>query len=1387
MALCPGLEYLGRNDDQVKIRGMRIELGEIEARLNQLPGIQEAVVVAREDQPGQPRLVAYFTGQEQVETLETGDLRAWLQAHLPDYMVPAAYVKLAALPLTANGKIDRRALPKPELEALFTREYEAPEGELETTLAQIWSEVLHVDRVGRRDHFFELGGHSLLAMRMVAQVRQRLGVELALAELFANAELAAVAQVLSQAARSDLPQILPVPREDGLPLSFAQQRLWFLAQMGAAGSAYNIPVGLGLRGPLDRDALQRALARIVERHETLRSRFVLLGEEPQVHIAPLEQGLVLDTEDLREEPRAQERLQTLLAEETARPFDLQYGPLIRGRLIRMAEQHHVLLLTLHHIVSDGWSMGVLTRELMALYEAFRHGQDDPLPPLAVQYGDFAVWQRRWLGGELLQQQSAYWQQALAGAPPLLMLPTDRPRPARQEFAGGQVEFLLDERLSAGLRALGQRHGTTLYMTLLAGWAMLLSRLSGQDDLVIGSPVANRQQVEVEGLVGLFVNTLAIRLDLAPDQRIEALLAQVRQRTLAAQAHQDLPFEQVVDIARPQRSLAHSPLFQTMLSWQSREDATLALGELQLEGIAGTTQFAKFDLALNVGEVGAQLAGALTYATALFDATTIERYVGYLRRLLQAMVDNDQVTLGQASLLDEQQRQQLLQAFNASQVDHPVGQTLAQRFEAQVERTPEAIAVQVDGEGVSYRELNQRANRLAHRLIRQGVQVDSRVALCIARGPHLLVGMLAILKAGAGYVPVDPAHPQERIDYLLQDSAPLAVLVQDTTRALASGSGVPLINLDQPGWHEEPQSNPQVPGLTLQHLAYVIYTSGSTGQPKGVMVEHGTVENLVHWHCTAFDLRSGSHTSSVAGLGFDAMAWEVWPALCVGATLHLPPADIGHQEIDRLLAWWQQQPLDVCFLATPIAEHVFTQQLEHPTLRTLLIGGDRLRQFNQPQRFAVINNYGPTEATVVATSGQMEIGRVLHIGKPIANAQVYLLDEELQAVPVGVAGELYIGGAGVARGYLNRPEMTAERFIDDPFSAEPQARLYRTGDQARWLADGNLDYLGRNDDQLKIRGVRIEPGEIEAALSSHEVITEAVVLVRDGRLVAWFTASEALAIEALNIYLHGRLPEYMVPSAYVQLDALPLTANGKLDRRALPAPDQEALLSREFEAPQGAVEVALATIWAQVLKVERVGRNDHFFELGGHSLSAVILIERMRQVGLNTDVRVLFSQPTLAALAAADLLPLIDLDQASIDRIVATVPGGAANVQDIYPLAPLQEGILYHHMSAEQGDPYLLQAQLAFDGLERLQAFAGALQQVIQRHDILRTSVLWEGLERPVQVVWRQAGLPLWEERFEPASGEVLDQLLQRFEARHYRLDIRQAPLMQLGSSGLSRC
>ncbi|MFJ4192819.1 amino acid adenylation domain-containing protein, partial [Pseudomonas sp. NPDC089534] len=847
------IEYLGRNDDQVKIRGVRIELGEIESRLNHLPGIQEAVLLAREDEPGQVRLVAYFTAQAQVEPLEVGELRAHLLTQLPEYMVPTAFVRLDALPLTANGKLDRRALPKPERSALFTREYEAPQGELENALAQVWAEVLQVERVGRHDHFFELGGHSLLAMRMVSQVRQRLGVELALSDLFANAELAAVAEVLSRAGRSTLPDIVPAPRDQALPLSFAQQRLWFLSQMEGANTAYNIPIALRLRGRLNGDALQQALARIVARHETLRSRFTAVNDEAQVLIAPVDSGLPLQTEDLRRHPQADEALLALIEGEASAPFDLEDDPLIRGRLVRMADDHHVLLLTLHHIVTDGWSMGVLTRELTALYQAFSHGEPDPLPPLALQYTDYAVWQRRWLSGEVLQRQSDYWRQTLSGAPALLALPTDRPRPAQQDYAGRQIEITLDERLTAGLNALCQRHGVTLYMVLTGAWAMLMARLSGQADVVIGSPVANRGRAEIEGLIGMFVNTLALRIDTSGELNTEALLAQVKARTLEAQAHQDLPFEQVVDIVKPERSLAHSPLFQTLFSWESRQGERLVLDNLALEGVAEPSHFAKFDLSLTLREAQGELRGTLEYATALFDEATVVRYFGYLQRLLQAMASDDHAVLEQVPMLAEDERQALLFDLNATDVGYDLQQTIHGLFEAQALRTPQAVAVKSGDRALSYTELNRQANRLARHLRGLGVGPDARVGICVERSPEMVVGLLAILKAGGGYVPLDPAYPAERLAYMLDDSAPLAVLVHGATRRVLGESAAQVVDLDKAVWASQPADNLPAQGLTPQHMAYVIYTSGSTGQPKGVINEHSGVVNRLLWMQDAYRL------------------------------------------------------------------------------------------------------------------------------------------------------------------------------------------------------------------------------------------------------------------------------------------------------------------------------------------------------------------------------------------------------------------------------------------------------------------------------------------------------------------------------------------------------
>ncbi|QPB24431.1 amino acid adenylation domain-containing protein (plasmid) [Rhizobium sp. 007] len=1428
------LEFLGRNDDQVKIRGFRIEPGEIAARLGEHAWVREAAVVARQDRTGDKHLVAYVVcGPEAGSDDDDGSglagaLRAHLGGRLPDYMVPSAFVRLEALPLTANGKLDRKGLPAPADDAYARRSYEAPQGGIETALAGIWAELLGVERVGRHDHFFELGGHSLLAVQLSSRLSQAVGVALPLTRLFARPVLsdlaASIVEALSRAGPQELPAIAAVSRHEPLVLSFAQQRLWFLAQLDEGSTNYHIPLALRLRGGLDRTAWQRSLDHLFARHEALRSVFVAPEGKPRVEVLPPEAGLPVLEHDLRGRPDAEAALLDLCHEEARTPFDLARGPLIRGRLIRMSDAEHVFLLTQHHIVSDGWSMGVLVRELSQLYRAFAAGEDDPLPPLAIQYPDYAAWQRQWLSGERLQRQAQYWRDALAGAPARLALPTDRARPAQQSFAGASVPVVIDQDLTRGLKRLSRQHGTTLFMTVLAAWAAVLSRLSGQDDIVIGVPSANRGRGEIEELIGFFVNTLALRVDLSDEPSVSQLLERTRRTALAAQEHQDLPFEQVVEIVKPPRHLDHTPLFQVMLAWQNNAVGSLDLAGLNVAAAGDGLDQVKFDLELSLGEHGEEIAGTFGYATALFDQATIERQRGYLLALLRAMVADADQPVGRIDILPAEERTYLLEDLNRTAAAYPSERCIHELFEQQVRRAPEAVALVHEDEELSYGALNAQANRLAHHLIGLGVRPDQPVAICLERSPAMVVGLLAILKAGGAYLPLDPAYPCARLRQVVEDAAPRLLLCDAAGRAaLGPEALVDLTVVDletaTPAWAELPASNPDPSalGLTSRHLAYVIYTSGSTGTPKGVMVEHHSLVNLGLAQIGLFGVCSNSRVVQFASFGFDASAWELVMAFGSGAALHLP-ADELRQASNKLSDYLRSEAITHATLPPALL-----QASRDPgclASQVLILAGElpKAELVRSLASASIVNAYGPTEATVCATVWSCPDnfdGSVVPIGRPIANTRVYLLDGHGAPVPFGAAGELYIGGAGVARGYLNRPELTAERFLADPFSDEAGARLYRTGDLGRYLPDGNLEFLGRNDDQVKIRGFRIEPGEIAARLCEHARVREAVVVARQDRagdkhLVAYVVCGpeagsddedgSGLAV-ALRAHLGGRLPDYMVPSAFVRLEALPLTANGKLDRKGLPAPADDAYARRSYEAPQGEIETALAGIWAELLGLERVGRHDHFFELGGHSLLAVQLMERLRRLSLGVEVRTLFARPVLADLAASlgshhevavpanliteestaitpQMLPLIDLTQEEIDRIVATVPGGVGNIQDIYGLSPLQDGILFHHLLASRGDPYLLVSQMAFADRGLLERYLAAVQQVVDRHDILRTAFVWEGLSSPAQVVWRKAPLQVSEVELDDCDGSGAEELRRRFDPRRQRIDLGRAPLLR---------
>ncbi|MBV4511467.1 amino acid adenylation domain-containing protein [Pseudomonas sp. SWRI22] len=1409
------LMYLGRNDLQVKIRGFRIEPGEIEACLCACAGIRDVVVLVREDEPGHKRLVAYYAANA---TLDIATLRAHVQGRLPDYMVPSAYVWLAQLPLTANGKLDRKALPAPDQAALISRGYEAPQGEVESLLAQIWQDVLKLERVGRHDHFFELGGHSLLAVSLIERMRQ-VGLSADVRVLFSQPSLAALAAAVGSGREIVVPangiptgciQITPsmlslvqltpqaiarivasVPGgaaniQDIYPLAPLQEGILYHHISAEQGDPYLLQSRMAFDTAERLHGFMGALQQVVARHDILRTAVVWEGLESPVQV--VWRTAQLGVHEVMLDPAHGDVMAQLHERFDARHYrlDITQAPLLRMVYAQDPAHNRVAaILLFHHLALDHTAMEVVGQEMRAFM--FNQAQD---LPAAAPFRNYVAQAR--LGVSVAQHEQFFRDMLAEVDEPTLPF-------GLQDVQGDgraieEAEVHLEAGLAQRVRQQARQLGVSAASLMHLAWAQVLGLVSGRDEVVFGTVLMGRMQAGegADRALGMFINTLPLRVDIAAGAAQAVKATHARLSALLGHEHASLALAQ-----RCSGVPTSTPLFSALLNYRHSNPGEMARdGHGIWEGVQllGGEERSNYPLTLSVDDLGAGFGLSVLAVPQIGAQRLCDYMLSALEQLVATLETAPHRALRQLPILPAAERDTVLREFNATAHDFPHGQTVHGAFEVQAERQPHRIAVQQGSEALTYQQLNQRANQLAHHLLELGVQADDRVALCCRRGPQMLVGLLGILKAGAGYVPIDPAYPAERIAYLLQDSAPVAVLAETSTRELLGP--VAVVDLQDPGWQRHAVSNPQLPALTPAHLAYVIYTSGSTGQPKGVMVEHCTVENLVHWHCEAFGLTAVSHTSSVAGMGFDAMAWEVWPALCVGATLHLPPADIGNENIDELLAWWLAQPLDVSFLPTPVAEYAFSLPQQHPTLRILLIGGDRLRQFTHERRFAVVNNYGPTEATVVATSGRVRAGQVLHIGRPVANATSYVLDAHLRLVPVGVAGELYVGGSGVARGYLNRPELTAERFLQDPFNP---GQMYRTGDLVRWLPDGNLEYLGRNDDQVKLRGVRVELGEIESRLTALDGIREAVVLVREGRLLAWFTEQRPLQIETLRAHLQAQLPEALVPVAYMRLDQLPLTANGKLDRKALPEPDQCALLSREYQAPQGDVETTLALLWAEVLQVEQVGRHDHFFELGGHSLLAVSLIERMRQAGLGADVRVLFSQPTLAALAAAvgsgrevqvpanrisagcqritpDMLALVDLDQSAIDQVVAQVPGGAANVQDIYPLAPLQEGIFYHYLTAAQGDPYLLQSHLAFDGVERLHAFMRALQQVIDRHDILRTGVVWEGLAQPLQVVWRQAQLCVQELQLE---GDVLAGLHERFDARRYRLEISQAPLIRL--------
>jgi len=1244
------LEFLGRIDHQVKLRGFRIELGEIENALRLHPQIKDAVVLLRRDNADNPFLAAYCIPREK-QAPDRGELRSFLKQHLPDYMVPAAYVFMERFPVTASGKIYHRAFPKPQESDLGGAEKVQPRTAAEELLATLWKDILKVKNVGATDNFFDLGGHSLLATQLVSRVRDAFGVELPLRQIFETPILSDLALKIEELALKDhslqAPPITPVPREGDLPLSFAQQRLWFLDQLTPGSANYNTPSAFRLKGELKLDVLRRSIEEVVRRHEVLRTTFEERDGDPVQIIhdsVPLDIPLT-DLSALSEkekEPRARE----IARQDALKPFDLSKGPLFRIQLLKFAENDHLVLINMHHIITDGWSMGVLIHEIAALYNAFVQNKPSPLPELPVQYADYAVWQRNWLQGEVLQKQLDFWKNYIGENPPVLELPTDRPRPAMQTFNGKSLRFDLPSDLSRQILAFSQKQGATLFMTLLAAFQSLLHRYSRQERILVGSPIANRTRSETERLIGFFVNTLVFKADFSAAEDFKSLLKQVRENTLQAYAHQDLPFEQLVEALQPERDMSHSPLFQVAFILQNAPFERLQLKHLTVEPFQPENPTAKYDLTLYTSESDEGIVTFWEFNTDLFDEATVQRMAEHFRNFLTAVVREPGQKIDAIDFLTAREKQLLFDEWNATRRDYPDNTTVHALFENLAQTQPDLPAAQYHQQILTYAQLNARANQLAHYLLQKGVRSDEIVGISLPRGLDVPAAILGILKAGGAFLNIDPAYPQERIRYMIEDSGLRFVITHEAlAQTLPLGQAQAIcLDREEGAIAAMSVSDPRRE-VTADNLAYVIYTSGSTGKPKGTLLPHRGLCNLANAQKRAFHITRHSRILQFASLSFDASVWETVMALLNGAALVLADQETLLTGQGLLSVLKDQQ---ITTVTLPPSVLAVMPQEAIPSLQTIVTAGEKctrdlVQRWGEGRQF--VNAYGPTETTVCASMYETRPHEEIEppIGKPIDNFRLYVVDENLQAVPIGVPGELCIAGVGLARGYLNRPDLTAERFVPDPFANEAGARMYRSGDLVRWLPDGNLEFLGRIDHQVKVRGFRIELGEIEAVLTTHEKIRDAAVLVREDhpgeqRLVGYYVTEDGQALVAneLKAFLKNQLPEYMVPTVFVHLQAMPLTPNGKVDRKALPAPEfSRSELQTEYVAPRNENEEKLAAIVAQLLNLEKVGVFDNFFDLGGHSLLATKFMSRIReQFNVELPLRTLFEKPTIAELAIA---------------------------------------------------------------------------------------------------------------------------------------------------------
>jgi amino acid adenylation domain-containing protein len=1245
-------DFISRIDHQVKVRGLRIELGEIEATLTQHPLVQEAVVVACEQSAGEKMLAAFIVMDGMAAS--TSQIRQWLKQKLPAYMIPSALIAVEKMPLMPNGKVDRRGLSAAsQLKRQHIHARQLPRTPIEEVVAGIWCQLLKVEDVSVTENFFEMGGHSLMATQVVSRVREVLQVEVSVREVFEKPTIAEIAQHIEEVIRAGQQQMEPalvaMSRAGRSPLSFGQQRLWFLDQLEGGGNTYNIPIGIRMEGRLNLETLGQSFNQIIRRHEVLRTVFGSEDGEPVQLIQPYESRAVqlIDLSELSGEQRETVGRQ-ITQEAGGREFDLAVGPVITATVVKEAESSHVLVISVHHIACDGWSVGVLMREMSRLYEDYISGRGSSLEELTIQYVDYALWQREKMRGEAAEKQLRYWRQKLEGAPEQMRVIEDRVRNVTKGRRGGIEEVELEEEVAAGLRQFSRREGVSLYMALLAAFKVLLKAYTGVSDIVIGTAIANRNRAEIEGMIGFFVNTMVLRTDLSGEPSFREVLRRIREVALGAYVHQEIPFEKLVEAIDPERSLSRMPLFQVMFVLQ-KEDA----GNLQMRGIEASKLGIeigadKFDLTLSIRECEQNISAVLHYNTELFDAVTIKRMLGHYVRLLKKASEWPEQRITESRMLSDREIHQLLKEWNATDSDYSKHECIHTLFERQVERTPEAIAVIYETESLTYAELNRSANQLAHGLRRFVTGAEIPVALCVERSLEMVLGLLAVLKAGGAYVPLDPSYPAERMRQILEDSRAAVVLTQQRLRSRLPESCAQLIEIDSARSCAAESSAPPPVGVDPRNLAYIIYTSGSTGRPKGVGIEHAQLVSYVMAVSERLKLEAGWSMGLVSTFAANLGYTTLYPSLCGGGVLHVLSEECGRDP--RLWEQYQSQRQIECLKITPTQIRGLVEGGSGLPRKRLVLGGESCsREWVSRARdwspgCEVVNHYGPTECTVGAVTHRIEdeVEGEVPIGKPLSNAWTYVLGSRGEVVPTGAPGELYIGGDGVGRGYLNQAQLTAERFVPDEYSGGRGRRLYRTGDLVRYRMDGNLEFIGRIDQQVKIRGFRIELGEIEAVLRQQPEVREAVVMVEESesagkRLVAYVVgrSKSVPKNEELKSYLKTRLPDYMVPSVWVMLEEMPLMPNGKVDRRVLRVPE-ESEMERivKYEPPQTPTEQMVAEIWSDLLALDTIGNQDNFFSLGGHSMLAAQMIARVRKaLQIELSLVSLFEAPTVADFAA----------------------------------------------------------------------------------------------------------------------------------------------------------